>query len=246
LGRHPANKDEMMSDSQDVKGPVDKAPEQAAPEKQVRSKDENMERIRKKLEAQDAALQESQRLIQQQAQMLEQFKNPAGQRSSWDDIPDGELIDKAKMQKILEKEKESFKKEAEEIARQTFQRIDRESYQQKLRSQYPDYESVVNAESARELEEKDPEYAALLMELDDEYKKRDLAYRRIKKLQTSKAQPVVPAQQVVEENKKANHYYAPAGQGPMSNPYAFEFDVRSKDAREKAYQKLKSAQKRSF
>lgn len=233
----------MSIPANDVKEPV--VPAQDAAPKEVRTKDENMERIRKKLEAQEAALHESRQLIQQQAGMLEQLRNPQQHRDAWDDIPDGELIDKSKMQKILEREREKLKKETEAIARETYQRIDRESFQQKLRHQYPDYESVVNAESAKELEEKDPEYAALLMELDDEYKKRDLAYRRIKKLQQAKP-AAIPAQQIVDENKKANHYFQPAGQGAMQNPYAFEFDVRSKEAREKAYAKLKSAQKRSF
>ena len=104
---------------------------------------------------------------------------------------------------------------------------------------------MVSEQNAERLQEKDPEFVALLAEVKDEYKRRELAYKRMKKLVQEQEVPKVKAQEVADENRKvAGAYYTPAGQGPMSNPYGFEFDVRSKEAREKAYQRMKAAQKR--
>jgi hypothetical protein len=86
-----------------------------------------------------------------------------------------------------------------------------------------------------------------LAEVKDDFKRREMAYKKMKKLVQVKEEPKVKAQDVVEENRKiSGNFYTPSGQGPMNNPYAFEFDVRNKEAREKAYQKLKSGQKRAF
>ena len=74
-----------------------------------------------------------------------------------------------------------------------------------------------------------------------------LAYKKMKKLAQAEEKPRVKAQEVVEENRKASSsFYTPGGQGPSANPYAFEFDVRSPEARTKAYERLKAAQKRAF
>ena len=169
-------------------------------------------------------------------------------RDEYDALPSEELIDKAKLQRIREKDRESYRKEAETIARQTYAKIDSENYQQKLYSSFPDYDQVVNAANAEKLQEKDPEFVALLGEVKDDYKRREMAYKKMKKIvQAEAVVPKVKAQDVVNENRKdSSSFYSPGGQGPSSNPYSFEFDVRSPEARTKAYERLKAAQKRSF
>ena len=95
--------------------------------------------------------------------------------------------------------------------------------------------------------EQDPEFMSLLAEVKDDFKRREMAYKKMKRLSEIREAPKVKAQEVVEENRKAaGNFFTPSGQGPMNNPYAFEFDVRSPEARAKAYQKLKTAQKRAF
>lgn len=244
-----------MPEQVDVREPV--IPAQQAtdkePEKKISDKEINFERLRKKAEATEAAYQDSQELIRQQAQMLDALKSqmqqqqpPQQQRDVWDDIPDGELIDKDKLRRTLERERANVRKEAEEIARAAFQKIDKENFAYKLKSQYPDYDQVLTRDNAQKLEERDPEYAALLTEVSDDFKRRELAYKRIKKMLNEQKPPETKAQEVVNENKKSNYYYSPVGQGAMNNPYAFEFDVRSPEARTAAYAKLKAAQKRSL
>lgn len=233
----------------DVKSPevVNQGANQSQ-EAQKNDREVNFERLRKKTEALELEIQKRDALLQQQQQALQQLESRfTPQRDDLDALPDDELLDKAKVKRLLEKERTNLRKEAEEIARQTYQKIDSENYQQKLYSAFPDYDSVVNAENAEKLQANDPEFMSLLAEVKDEYKRREMAYKKMKKLAAAEDKPKVKAQDVVDENRKiAGAYYTPSGQGPSANPYAFEFDVRSKEAKLKAYERLKSAQKRAF
>lgn len=233
----------------DAKSP--EAVAQADNQAQERHKSEQavrFENLRKKTEALEAALQERDQTMQKQQMMIEQMQQRANpDRDEFDSLPDEELIDKAKLKKIRDKDRESYRKEAEQVARQTYEKIDSENFAYKLKMAYPDYDEVVNSANAEKLQEKDPEFMSLLAEVKDEFKRRESAYKRMKKLVQNEDKPKVKAQEVVEENRKAaGNFFTPSGQGPMNNPYAFEFDVRSSDARKQAYQKLKAAQKRSF
>lgn len=207
----------------------------------------HFEKLRKKTEALETELQKRDALLQQQQEALNQLQarfQPVD-RDELDSLPDEELIDKAKFKRLIERERQNLRKEAEEVARQTYRKIDSENYQQRLYQAFPDYDSVVNSANAEKLQEKDPEFVALLGREKDEYVRREMAYKKMKRL-AEDDRPKIKAQDVVDENRKAaGAFYTPSGQGPMNNPYAFEFDVRSKEARQKAYERLKSAQKRA-
>jgi hypothetical protein len=208
----------------------------------------NFANLRKKTEALEAQLQEKEQMMQRQQQMLDQmqsrFQPPADE---FDSLADDDFIDKAKLKRIREKDREAFLKEAEQVARQTYQKIDSENFANKLKFAYPDYEEVVNQSNAEKLQEKDPLFMKALAKVTDEFERREMAYLKMKELGKQQEAPKVKAQDVVEENRKiAANSYTPSGQGPMNNPYAFEFDVRSKEARTKAYERLKSAQKRVY
>jgi len=113
----------------------------------------NFERLRKKLEAQEAALQERDVMLKQQQQVLEQLQarfEPVN-RDEFDSLPDEELIDKAKFKRALEKERTNLRKEAEEIARQTYAKIDSENYAAKLKSLYPGFYQIVSEGNAANL-----------------------------------------------------------------------------------------------
>lgn len=209
----------------------------------------HFEKLRRKTEALEQELQKRDAMLQQQQEALNQLQSRFApqDRDDFDSMPGDELIDKAKMQRIREKDRESYRKEAEAIARQTYAKIDNENYQQKLYQAFPDYDQVVNAANAEKLQEKDPEFVSLLGEVKDEYKRREMAYKKMKKIAQTEEKPRVKAQEVVEENRKASgSFYSPGGQGPSANPYAFEFDVRNAESRTKAYERLKAAQKRAF
>lgn len=208
----------------------------------------NFAALRKKNEALEAKLHENEQLFHKQQQVIDQmqarFQPP---QDEFDALPDEELIDKAKLKRIREKDRENFRKEAAEVARQTYAQLDNENFASKLKFAYPDYDEVVNTANAEKLQEKDPEFMSLLAEVKDEFKRREMAYKRMKRLAQVEEKPTVRAQDVAEENRKiSGNYFTPSGQGPMNNPYAFEFDVRNPQARAQAYAKLKAGQKRAF
>lgn len=219
-----------------------------AQEQQKSDREINFEKLRKKTEALETELQKRDAMLNQQQEALNQLQArfQPQDRDELDSLPDEELIDKAKFKRLIEKERANLRKEAEDIARQTYQKIDNENFAARLKTAFPDYDQVVNSENAEKLQANDPEFVSLLAEVKDEYKRREMAYKKMKKLQVEE-KPKVKAQDVVNENRQtAGSYYSPGGQGPSSNPYAFEFDVRSKEARAKAYERLKAGQKRGF
>ena len=235
--------------SENVNSPVNDQGASESQETEQSIQQRNFASLRKKTEALEQELQKRDAMLNQQQQAINQMQarfNPQD-RDELDSLPDDELLDKAKFKRLIERERSSMRKEAEEVARQTYQKIDSENYQQKLYSAFPDYDQVVNSSNAEKLQEKDPEFMSLLAEVKDEYKRREMAYKKMKKLAQSEEKPKVKAQDVVNENRQAaSSYYSPGGQGPTSNPYSFEFDVRSSEARTKAYERLKAAQKRAF
>ncbi len=207
------------------------------------------ENLRKKTEALESELQKRDAMLNQQQQALNQLQARFApqDRDELDSLPDDELLDKAKFKRLIEKERSNMRKEAEEVARQTYHKIDSENYQQKLYQSYPDYDSVVNSANAERLQEKDPEFMELLKREKDEFVRREMAYKKMKKLAATEEKPKVKAQDVVNENRQASgSFYSPGGQGPSANPYAVEFDVRNKDAKKLAYERLRAGQKRGF
>lgn len=160
-----------------------------------------------------------------------------------DDVED--YVDPARLKAKLEKERSHFKKEAKEIAERTYeerkQKDEAANFLGRLKSQYSDYDQVMNENNLRELEKVDPEFLEMACAVADEYARRDMTYRKVKKLQLSKPAPEgLSIKEKVEENVRNPYYIAPSS----GTPSAVEFDTRSKAAREQAYEKLKSAQRR--
>ena len=224
---------------------------QEANDTQERHKSEQavrFENLRKKTEALEAQLQQRDQQFQKQNQLIEQMQaRIQPDRDEFDSLAADELIDKQKLQRIREKDRESYRKEAQQVARETYAQLDNENFATKLKYAYPDYDEVVNSANAEKLQEKDPEFMSLLAEVKDDFKRREMAYKKMKKLAQAEEKPKIKAQDVVDENRKtAGNFFTNSGQGPTSNPYAIEFDVRNNDAKKAAYQKLKAAQKRAF
>lgn len=231
--------------SQEVVASADKQPEQAAQTAQQG----NFEKLRRKLEALEQEKQERDVVLKRQQETLEQLQAQLRPRSQDEDIviEDSELVEGAKVKKLLARQEREVLKKAQEIARQTYQQIDSENFSTKLKSAYPDYDRVVNEQNVEKLQDEDPEFYAAVSEVSDNFKRREMCYKRIKKLVQQEEKPKVKAQDVVDENRKsAGAFYTPSGQGPMSNPYGFEFEPRNLEAKKKAYERLKAAQKRSF
>lgn len=156
-----------------------------------------------------------------------------------------DYVDKERLQLIRQKDKADFKKEAEEIANRTYENRrkleEKQNFLPKLKAEFKDYDQVMNEKNIAELEEKSPAFLRSVMNVQDDYERRLLTYEYLKAKQsnTQAVEERPSIKQKVEENQQ-NPYYIPAGSG---TPSAVEFDVKSKNARDLAYQKLKAAQR---
>lgn len=205
---------------------------------QKSDKDENFERLRKKVEALENENYRSKETIEKQNQLLERFQSafsqPQDEEEDLERLDPDDYISKRQLSKWEKK----ILAEAEKLAEKKYY----QNFEERLRSRYQDYDDVVTAENARELENQDPEYAQLLAEVKDDYKRREMAYKRIKRLQKERSS----AQEKAEQNKNKNYYYAPLGAGNTPPADIINFDVKDSNARREAYQKLKAAQKRGL
>jgi len=208
----------------------------------------NFEKLRKKTEALEAKLHESEQLKANYLQAIEQLqaKIQPQTKDEFESLPEDELIDKAKLRRILEKERQYVKEEAIKSARQAYEAIEKENYASKLKTTYPDYEDVVNEQNAQRLQDEDPEFMSALAKIDDDFARRDLAYKKMKKIAQAHFSKM-RAQETVNENQKISaSYMNQSGQSPAGNPNNFDFNVRDAEARTKAYKRLRDAQKRGF
>lgn len=156
-----------------------------------------------------------------------------------------DYVDPARLKAKLEKERSHFKKEAKEIAERTYEehkkKDDAANFLSRLKSDFRDYDEVMNETNIIQLEKTDPVFLEAAMEVSDDYKRRQMTYKKIKSMQVAKpANEGMSIKEKVEENTKNPYFIAPSS----GTPSAVEFDTRSRSAREKAYEQLKAAQRR--
>lgn len=155
-------------------------------------------------------------------------------------------LDSQRFKQILAKREEQIEKRFEKTLAQKLDEIERNkrrtNFRDELRKVYQDYDSVMNEDVIATIGEREPEAVAAISAIEDPYVRCESAYKFFKKhLSAPQKQETASIKERVEENM-LNTYFTPSGQG--SPPPAVEFDLRSKAARQAAYDKLKSAQRR--
>jgi len=226
--------------------------ETANPE-QVKSSEEvlsNKELNFRRLEAAREAERDARIRAEMQAEAmrneLQEIKQML-QPKETDPLDDAEdYVDPARLRAKLEKERAHLKKEAKEIAKQTIreerEQEEKRNYLQRLKSQFPDYDQVMNENSIASLERIDPVFLETVLEVPDDYARRLKTYKKLKSLQqvAPRADEKSAIKDKVEENAKNPFYIPPSS----ATPAAVDFDIQSKVARDQAYLKLKAAQRR--
>lgn len=164
---------------------------------------------------------------------------------------DSEDIDpdlKRRLQQRLKSESVRFERKAQEIAEQTYERktnqqkeAEDKDFEKRLRRDHSDYDQVMNEANLLHLEKSDPDYLRAVLKNPNDYDRRKDAYDFIKK--NLKDKEVLSVNDRVNQNMQ-NPYYIGGSQGSADAPSAIDFDVSSKSAKEAAYAKLKTAQRR--
>jgi hypothetical protein len=161
-----------------------------------------------------------------------------------------DYVDAQTIRAKFDKERKALREEASRLAKEAIkeeklaeEKKKREEEQKnstpKLRSQFNDYDEVMNEENILRLEQDNPTFLNAVLEIQDEYKRKYATYDYLKK--AGYVAPKEPSiKEKVEENRRNPYYFEP-GSG---TPIAVDFDVKSPQARQQAYEKLKQAQRR--
>lgn len=179
-------------------------------------------------------------LLKQRLEMLEQRLEPKEQ-DPLEGVED--YVDparhKASLYQLEKRLEKRLKKEAEEAAERKLQEQAKQNHMVRLRSEYPDYDQIMNEKNVMHFEQTNPEFLQSMTYVQDDYERKKLAYNFFKKnLKAPEPKPSI--KEKVEENAK-NPYYIPPGSG---SPAAVDFDIKSPEARRAAYEKLKMAQRK--
>lgn len=213
---------------------------------------QNFARLESAREAEREARMKAEMQAQLMRQELEMYKESMKpkEKDPLDDIDDMDdpatIRNKFKLQ--LEKERVKLKREAKEIAKETYAELkkqdDQENVIPRLRSQYSDYDAVMNKENLSRLEQEDPVFLETVLLVGDDFERRQKTYKKLKSLSPKPQEPKLSIKEKVEENSK-NPFYIPAGSGHANSPVdAIDFDVKSPAAKQHAYAKMKAAQRR--
>ena len=157
-----------------------------------------------------------------------------------------DFIDPKSLRATLDHREKRLKREAEEIAERKLQEWKAKEHQQnhinRLKSEYPDFSEVMTEKNVMAVEQSNPEFVQSLLHIKDDYERKKLAYNFFKRVLPKEAPQEQKAsiKERVEENQR-NPYFIPAGSG---TPSAVDFDLKSPQARQAAYAKLKAAQRR--
>ena len=178
-------------------------------------------------------------ILRQEMQEIKNFLKPK-EEDPLDGVED--YVDPARLKAKLAQERANIIREAEKIAKKTYeehkQAEEKNDYLNRLKRSYSDYDSVVTEDNIANLHRSNPTLAQSLIKIGDDYARRELAYHYMKANTPKKEVPSI--KEKVEENAR-NPFLIPSGSG---TPTAVEFDLRSPQARDDAYSKLKSAQRR--
>lgn len=178
-------------------------------------------------------------LMRQRLEMLE-MQNKPQEKDPLADVQD--YVDPASLKAAFAQERQRLSKEAEAITdrklKEWKQQEEKQNHLSRLKSEFPDFGNVVNQENVVRFEQSHPEFVQSLLHIQDDYERKKLAYNFFKRM----GQPEVPKPSIsekVEENRR-NPYMIPSGSGM---PAAVEYDLKSPQARNAAYAKLKAAQR---
>ena len=215
-------------------------PEVSLPSEKAR---ENFARLQAAKEAEvekRIRAEEQNKMLAMRLSELEERSRPQ-EKDPFDGLDDLDEKTANAIKRKIEMETSRVKREAEEITRRAIDEHDAKkekgSFMQRLKSQFHDYDNVMNEGNIARLEQTDPVFVRALGNIGDDYERRLLAYERIKKLPTEEPKPSIKDK--VDENR-TNPYFIPPATG---TPSAMDYDLRSKSSRDAAYANLKKAQR---
>lgn len=216
---------------------VEQVQEAAAPAKT--GPQESFRQLREQKERMQAERDEALR-------MLQQYQQPKTQEVEPDEdlgIGDNDLAEGRHLTKVGRKIKK-----LEDTIRQYQQESQMNALELKIKTQFPDFENVVNNETVAQLKEQHPEIAQALQSTQDVYSKAASAYKLIKQFGIVQDNSFEQDKKVIRNNfskPKTSATLAPQhGTSPLSAANAFANGL-TEDVKSKLWQEMKDI-KRNF
>lgn len=183
--------------------------------------------LRRSRDEKERQLIEQQEILQKQQEIIEELQ--------------------AKMQpQETEIEEHRWKKlaveAAQKAAEETYAKLKDRDFKERIESRYPDYNSVVNETNAAILLEQEPEISEILNEIKDNYKRSELAYKKMKRISEQLNDKKNIQEKINKNQQDAANFYFDTGQGSSYSP-ASSLDLDNPDSKRKAYEKLKKMQR---
>lgn len=181
--------------------------------------------------------QERLRLQQEVDALRAKHLNPASDDHDDDYDSDG-YVDNKHLKRTIKRLENDFDKKVEEKLVKRLEEENRKNFMFKLKSEYQDFDSVLNEETAAKLEQSNPRLAAMILNIPDEYQRRAMAYEAIKTAGLhKKAEPAKQEsmQEQIARNQRSP-FYIPPSSGHGSAAIGGDF---SKEGRKAAYEALK-------
>lgn len=188
---------------------------------------EKNERAERELEAQR---QETIRLAQEVDRLKQRYSSHVEEEDDDDSEP---YVETKKLKKILAKVDEKIERAAEEKAARIFEQKMKQDYMFRLKSEYKDFDEVLNQETIDKLAEAHPSLTNQIMKIGDEYERRVTAYETIKGMGLHKKAEASPIQEKINQNMR-NLYHVPSATG---NPPAAVGDF-SQAGKKNAYENM--------
>lgn len=195
--------------------------------KELRRQKDELER---KLRMQDEMLERMLKTQPQQPQEVDEV----------DQIEDTEVLQKGHTKKLIRKEAQAIAKEiVQQELSQVRKQFDQATYHNRLKSQFSDFDEIVNQESLALLEEQEPELAVTIAESQDPYKILYQSYKFIKKLgineQVPKARHSREVEKKIEKNAKSVQSPQAHDKRPMAVAFQMTESMREELAKEMNY-----------
>ncbi len=177
--------------------------------------------------------------VRMQQELIERLRTPQQAQAApavdeIDSIGADEYIPKGKVDKLVERRAKAIAKEEVE---QIFRQRDQAAFLDKLKSQYVDFNEIVNPDTLALLEEKEPELASTIADLKDPYKMGVQSYKYIKALNLSSK---VPESRRAKEVEKKLDDNAKTVQSPLAydkRPMAQAYKMSESD-KNKLYEEM--------
>lgn len=228
---------------------ADDDPTESHDEVEESKQDKNWKELRLKAEAAEKAADEERRRARQfeeqvrlQNELLKSvLQQPQAQPQEVDefeDLPEDEYLSYGKSRKAWERD-------AKKIAREQYEALEREReklrWKERIKSEYADFDQVVNQETIALLEKQDPKLAEIIAKNGDPYEMGLLAYHNIraKGLAKSDEPESIQSREVSKKLEKSEKtVQSPAAYNKRPIAAAFSTQYLSKEQKDQLYQEM--------